>query len=125
LSECPWALLCRQLAGSVPRAERTRGSGSGSSSLLADLIGYVVYKYFGMRAYGTIYGSQYTAFLIGIAFGPLFAGAVFDRYHAYTFALVGAGAALTIAAALMTRLGPFPSLANGIAEAAPLPVAAH
>lgn len=90
-----WAPLAAVLVGFAIGAE-------------ADLIGYVVYRYFGMRAYGVIYGSQYTAFLIGIAFGPLFAGAVFDRYRAYTLALVGAGVALTIAATLMSRLGPFP-----------------
>lgn len=48
---------------------------------------------------------------------------MFDSYRAYTFALVGAGAALTVAAALMTRLGPFPSLASANDEAALLPEA--
>jgi MFS family permease len=71
-----------------------------------DLIGYLVSRYFGMRAYGIIYGCQYTAFLIGTALGPLITAAVFDAQGTYASALYGSAVALGIAALLGARLPP-------------------
>ena len=69
-----------------------------------DLVGYLVARYFGMQAYGIIYGCLYTAFLIGTALGPLITALVFDTRGTYVPALYGSAVALCIAALLATRL---------------------
>lgn len=92
----PWAPLAAICVGLAIGAE-------------ADLIAFLVSRYFGMRAYGSIYGAQYTSFLIGMAAGPLFAGTLFDAQGDYRLAICGAGTALLIAAILMTRLDSFPA----------------
>lgn len=74
-----------------------------------DLIGYLVARYFGLRAYGAIYGWQYSAFMIGLAVSPLLAGLIFDSTHSYRYALVGAGILLSAAVLIVARLGPFPN----------------
>jgi MFS family permease len=74
-----------------------------------DLIGYLVARYFGMRSYGSIYGTIYAIFLAGAAFGQLGAGWVFDSFGDYTFALLAAAVVLVVSAIIAaTRLGPFP-----------------
>jgi MFS family permease len=74
-----------------------------------DLIGYLVARYFGLRAYGAIYGWQYSAFMIGLAVSPLLAGLIFDSTHSYRHAVLGAGILLSAAVLIASRLGPFPS----------------
>lgn len=74
-----------------------------------DLIGYLVARYFGLRAYGAIYGWQYSAFMIGLALSPLLAGLIFDSTHSYRFAVLGAGILLSAAVLIVVRLGPFPN----------------
>ena len=74
-----------------------------------DLIGYLVARYFGLRAYGAIYGWQYSAFMIGLAVSPLLAGLVFDSTHSYRCAVLGAGILLSAAVLIVSRLGPFPT----------------
>ncbi len=73
-----------------------------------DLIGYLVARYFGMTAYGAIYGWQYAMFMIGLAASPLLAGMVYDARGNYGFALIGAAILLAFAAVLATRLPAFP-----------------
>ena len=43
-----------------------------------DLIGYLVARYFGINAYGQIYGRQYATFLIATGLSPVILGAVRD-----------------------------------------------
>jgi len=73
-----------------------------------DLIGYLVARYFGMTAYGAIYGWQYAMFMIGLAASPLLAGVVYDARGDYGSALIGAAILLAFAAVLATRLPAFP-----------------
>lgn len=74
-----------------------------------DLIGYLVARYFGMRSYGSIYGTIYAIFLAGAAFGQLGAGWTYDVFGGYTVALFGSAFVLVIGAAIAaTQLGPFP-----------------
>ena len=101
------ALGCIALAGGGvrlgPAAALMVGFAMGAE---VDLIGYLVARYFGMRAYGIIYGCQYTAFLIGTALGPLITAVVFDAQGTYASALYGSAVALGIAALLGARLPP-------------------
>ena len=72
-----------------------------------DLIGYLVARYFGMHAYGQIYGRQYSTFLIATGLSPVILGAVRDATGSYTGYLFTAAAFITLSAALFTRLPKF------------------
>jgi MFS family permease len=72
-----------------------------------DIIAYLTSRYFGLRAFGEIYSWAFAAFALAGALGPLVMGASFDRTGSYRVALVTFLAASVLAAALMTRLGPY------------------
>lgn len=72
-----------------------------------DLIGYLVARYFGMDAYGQIYGRQYSTFLIATGLSPVILGAVRDVTGGYTASLFTAGAFITLSAVLFARLPKF------------------
>jgi MFS family permease len=67
--------------------------GSGAES---DFVGYLVGRYFGLRAYGQIFGVIYGMFMMGIAIGPALFGFLFDHFHNYQipFSLAGIGLAI-------------------------------
>lgn len=72
-----------------------------------DLMAYFIGRYFGMRAYGAIYGLFFAAFTIGTGLGPLVMGIAFDRGHSYGPALAVFEAALFTASGLALRLGAY------------------
>lgn len=72
-----------------------------------DLIGYLAARYFGMHAYGQIYGRQYSTFLIATGLSPVILGAVRDVTGNYTASLFTAAAFITLSAALFARLPRF------------------
>jgi MFS family permease len=72
-----------------------------------DLIGYLVARYFGMNAYGQIYGRQYAAFLIATGLGPVIFGAVRDASDNYTPSLFIAAAFMLVSTALFAKLPKF------------------
>lgn len=69
-----------------------------------DLVPYLTARYFGLKAYGKIYGWLFVAFYAGVAVGPLFLGHMFDLDGHYTrglevmipFLVVGVLAVATI-----------------------------
>ena len=72
-----------------------------------DLIGYLVARYFGMHAYGQIYGRQYSTFLIATGLSPVILGAVRDATGTYTASLFTAAAFMVISVALFAKLPKF------------------
>ena len=48
-----------------------------------DVIAYLATRQFGLKNFGSLFGGIVTALALGVAFGPLAAGAVFDRYGGY------------------------------------------
>jgi MFS family permease len=72
-----------------------------------DIIAYLTSRYFGLRAFGAIYSSLVAAFALAGALGPLVMGAGFDRTGSYRGPLIAFLFAALVAAALMTRLGPY------------------
>lgn len=73
-----------------------------------DLIGYLVCRYFGLRDYGQIYGSQYSLFVLGSGISPMIAGYIYDTQGNYDMALVGAAICLGLAGFLSLRLSAYP-----------------
>jgi MFS family permease len=72
-----------------------------------DMLGFFASRYFGRRAFGTLYGLIFAAFTIGIGVGPVILGAGFDHFHAYTQVLGFYFVALIVAAALFLPLGTY------------------
>ena len=66
-----------------------------------DLMGYLVARYFGIQAYGQIYGRQYSTFLIATGLSPVILGAVRDATGSYTASLWTAAAFMVISAACL------------------------
>jgi predicted MFS family arabinose efflux permease len=73
-----------------------------------DFMAYMVARYFGMKSYGTIYGSLYAFFAVGAGFGPAIYGAVYAQSGTYDqIMLIGAGLTVT-GAVLLLLLGKYP-----------------
>jgi predicted MFS family arabinose efflux permease len=79
--------------------------GSGAES---DFVGYLVGRYFGLKAYGQIFGSIYGMFMVGIAFGPFLFGVAFDEFGDYRVPFFMAGVGLTLLCGLLLLMPPFP-----------------
>ncbi len=71
-----------------------------------DVIAYLAAKHFGLKSFGALYGVLQMALAGGTAFGPLAAGAVFDRYGSYAHFLVLTIVLMAISAVAVFTLGP-------------------
>lgn len=73
-----------------------------------DLLAYLASRYFGMRAYATLYGLLTIAFALALPTGAVSFGLVHDLTGDYRAALFGAAGCLIAAAVLFPALGPYP-----------------
>jgi MFS family permease len=73
-----------------------------------DLVGYMSARYFGLKAYGTIFGCQYGMFAVGAGLGPLMYGQFFDRFGSYDAALMAAAGILLLSIPFILSLGRYP-----------------
>lgn len=73
-----------------------------------DLVAYLSSRYFGLKAYGKIYGWQMTTFYAGAAIGPLVVGFAYDYFGGYVQILYGAGIMLLLGALVVGSLGKAP-----------------
>jgi MFS family permease len=82
------------------------GFGSGSE---ADVVPYLIAKYFGRARFSTLYGLSWTAYAIGGAIGPVLIGHAFDNAGTYLpSALLFLAAPLFLAALLQLLLPAYP-----------------
>lgn len=72
-----------------------------------DMLGFFASRYFGRRAFGTLYGLIFAAFTAGIGLGPVILGKGFDAYHSYNPVLAVYFVALIVAALLFLPLGTY------------------
>jgi MFS family permease len=72
-----------------------------------DLIAFMISRYLGLRAFGTLYGLLFMMFALGGAVGRFSGGYLFDLAGSYKPALTGAAGALVIAVILINRLGAY------------------
>jgi MFS family permease len=86
------------------------GLGMGAE---VDIIAYLTSRYFGLRAFGEIYGYAFGAFALAGGIGTFLMGFGFDLTGSYRTPLVGFFAATLVAIVLMTRLGPYRYSARG------------
>jgi predicted MFS family arabinose efflux permease len=91
-----WILLASMLIGFCSGAE-------------GDALGYLVSRYFGLRAYGKIYSHAFAAMMLGIAIFPYMMALDYDQTGSYSRSLVVYAALLGVGSILLLLLGPFPS----------------
>lgn len=80
------------------------GLGMGAEG---DIVPYFVSRYFGLRAFGQIYGYLFAVFMVGVGVGPSLLGFSFDRWHSYAPMFLVFEAALFVACVTFLRLGPY------------------
>jgi MFS family permease len=78
-----------------------------------DIIAYLSTRYFGLKNYGTIFGTVVGLVAFGGGVGPTLAGIVYDRTHSYDFFVRCAIPAFLLAALLIGSMGRYPAFAAG------------
>jgi MFS family permease len=73
-----------------------------------DLLPYLSSRYFGLKAYGAIYGWQLALFSLGASFGPVLMGAVHDHFGDYRPGLYGCVGLIAAGVVLIGTLGRYP-----------------
>jgi MFS family permease len=92
--DMPWPVIGAALCGAGIGAE-------------VDLMAFFISRYFGLKAYGTIYGVTFTLFNVGTGLGPALSGRGFDYFHSYVPVFMGYEVALAITCVLLIGLGPY------------------
>lgn len=80
------------------------------------LLPYMVSRYFGLRAFGQLYGLIYAAAALGTGFGPYAMGAAYDLTGSYDRALAFFAGALVVVILLFWRLRRYTFAASGEPE---------
>jgi MFS family permease len=82
------------------------GIGAGGEAAITP---YLLTRYFGLRAFSTLYGLTWTFYAAAGATGPVILGRAFDLTGSYTSLLTVLALALAVAAALMLVLPKYPT----------------
>ncbi len=82
------------------------GLGMGAE---VDIIAYLVSRYFGLHAFGSIYGYAFAAYIFGGLAGPLVMGMGVDWTGTYRWPLGIFIGVMLVALSLILRLGPYQS----------------
>jgi MFS family permease len=99
------ALLAGGAGGAMPFAATLLcGLGIGAE---VDLMAFFVSRYFGLKAFGAIYGTMFALFSIGNSIGIFLMNLAFDHWHSYVQMLFLFDAALAVACLLLLGLGPY------------------
>jgi MFS family permease len=94
----------------------TMGLGSGAES---DVLGYLTSRYFGLRAFGRVYGMVFAGFMFGTAIAPYLFGAIFDRTGNYQAALAVSAVLILVLCLVLALLPRFPALTSSVLDAPP------
>jgi MFS family permease len=82
------------------------GIGAGGEAAITP---YLLTRYFGLRAFSTLYGLTWTFYAAAGAIGPVILGRAFDATGSYTSLLTALAVALAIAAATNLALPKYPA----------------
>jgi predicted MFS family arabinose efflux permease len=89
------------------------GIGLGSE---ADVMPYLLARFFGRKHFSVLYGLMWTAYAIGGATGPLWIGHMYDTAHAYKPIFIVELAGVAFAAVILSLLLPDNNLQTEIAH---------
>ena len=90
------------------------GIGAGGEAAITP---YLLTRYFGLRAFSTLYGLTWTFYAASAAIGPVILGHAFDSTGSYTSLLVLLAVALAVAAAMNLLLPKYPASSSAISFA--------
>ena len=82
------------------------GIGAGGEAAITP---YLLTRYFGLRAFSTLYGLTWTFYAAAGAIGPVILGRAFDLTGSYSSLLITLAVALAFAAAMMLLLPKYPT----------------
>ncbi len=68
------------------------------------MLSYLISRYFGMRAFGKIFGALSSVIAVSVGLGPVVAGYIYDRTHSYRVFLLGGIPVALLAALLILSL---------------------
>ena len=77
-----------------------------------DVIAYLATRYFGLKNFGTLFGTIIGLQTLSLGAGPLIAGFVYDSYNSYDPLLIGLMPVFALSAAMVGSLGPYPEHSN-------------
>lgn len=80
----------------------------------ANLIPYLLSKYFGLRSFSTLYGFTWTAYALAAALGPVLMGRAFDAAGSYAAFLMQLSVITLAAGTLMLLMPAYPSAAGSV-----------
>jgi MFS family permease len=89
-------------------------AGGGQTHMLTYLTG----RYFGLRAYGTMFGFVAAVMAAGIGIGPPIAGFVYDHFHSYDWVMIAGFPMSIVAASLILWMGRYPDAPEPVAPPA-------
>jgi MFS family permease len=92
------------------------GAGLGAE---ADVVPYLLSRYFGLRTFSELYGYTWSAYAVAGAMGPLVMGRVFDQFHSYRTVLLVFAGLMALAALLfcfMPRYARVPVAAEAVRD---------
>jgi predicted MFS family arabinose efflux permease len=72
-----------------------------------DLMAFIVSRYFGLKAFGEIFGYLFAIFSLGASVGPVAMGMSFDLTGSYDRGIIGLAVSLAVAVFLVARLGAY------------------
>jgi cyanate permease len=72
-----------------------------------DLMAFFTSRYFGLRAYGKIYGMMFAFFSLFTGVGPYLSGLSYDAYHSYTPIFMVFEGMLVVTCLLFLPLGAY------------------
>jgi predicted MFS family arabinose efflux permease len=75
----------------------------------ANIIPYLLSRYFGLRSFSTLYGFTWTAYALAAALGPVLMGRAFDAAGSYTTFLTQLSVVTLAAGSLMLLMPAYPS----------------
>jgi hypothetical protein len=68
---------------------------------------FLVSRYFGIRAFGAIYGLMFAIFSFGVGFGPFLMGVAHDYMHSYVPMMIVFEIGLIASILVLLPLGPY------------------
>ena len=102
------------VATAIPAAYAAAGLIGLGMGAEADLMPYLISRYFPMDSFSEIYGYSFTAYAIAAAFGPLLMGWGFDQFHSYANAALALAGAMLAGAITIGFLPPYRKPETGL-----------
>ncbi len=73
-----------------------------------EVVAYLTTRYFGLLSFGLVFGTIIAFLSLGSGLGPLVASGIYDATGSYRVAILAVMPLFTLAALLVTTLGPYP-----------------